>query len=131
MKLLVVDDKASIRSAMKKILVQLGFDDITEAVDGNDAWFKLKAEFEGEEPEKYDLIISDMEMPEVSGLDLLRAVREDGELKETPFVMVTTVNTKEVILATMKLGIKAYIIKPFNLESVRGKLAQAGLLSDN
>ena len=128
MKLLIVDDKASIRSEMKKILKQLGFKDITEAVDGNDAWFKLKAEFEGKKPYKYDLIISDMEMPEMSGLDLLKAVRGDDELKEIPFVMVTTVNTKDVIIKTMKLGIKAYIIKPFNLQSVAAKLAQAGLL---
>ncbi|MFO7750539.1 MAG: response regulator [Desulfobacteraceae bacterium] len=128
MKLLIVDDKASIRSEMKKILHQLDFKDITEASDGNDAWFKLKAEFEGKEPDKYDLIISDMEMPEMSGLELLQAVRSDEQLKETPFIMVTTVNTKDVILKTMKLGIKGYIIKPFNLQSVAAKLAQAGLL---
>ncbi|HKK90583.1 MAG TPA: response regulator [Desulfobacteraceae bacterium] len=128
MKLLVVDDKASIRSEMKKILHKLDFQDITEASDGNDAWFKLKAEFEGTVPEKYDLIISDMEMPEMSGLELLQAVRKDEQLKDTPFIMVTTVNTKDVILKTMKLGIKGYIIKPFNLQSVAAKLAQAGLL---
>lgn len=126
--MLIVDDKASIRSEMKKILKQLGFKDITEAVDGNDAWFKLKAEFEGKEPDKYDLIISDMEMPEMSGLDLLKAVRGDDELKEMPFIMVTTVNSKDVIIKTMKLGIKAYIIKPFDVQSVAAKLAQAGLL---
>ncbi|MEA1967326.1 MAG: response regulator [Thermodesulfobacteriota bacterium] len=128
MKVLIVDDKASIRSEMKKVLKQLGFKDITEAVDGNDAWFKLKAEFEGKKPDKYDLIISDMEMPEMSGLDLLKAVRGDDELKEMPFIMVTTVNSKDVIIKTMKLGIKAYIIKPFDVQSVAAKLAQAGLL---
>jgi two-component system chemotaxis response regulator CheY len=128
MKILLVDDKASIRSAMKIILNNLGFDDIVEAVDGNDAWFRLKAEFEGSLPDTYDLIISDMEMPEMSGLDLLRAVRKDSVLGSTPFIMVTTVNTKEVILATMKLGIKAYIIKPFDQKSVTLKLRQAGLL---
>ncbi len=127
--MLIVDDKASIRSAMKTILNDLGFDDVVEAVDGNDAWFKLKAEFEDMEKDHYDLIISDMEMPEMSGLDLLRAVREDEQLKSTPFIMATTVNTKEVILATMKLGIKAYIIKPFDHKSVKEKLVLAGFLS--
>jgi two-component system chemotaxis response regulator CheY len=128
MKFLVVDDKAAVRSTMVGILARLGFNDVTEAVDGSDAWFKLKAEFEGVKPEKFDLVISDMEMPEMSGLDLLRAVRGDRILKETPFIMVTSINTKETILAIMKLGIKAYIIKPFNLESVAAKLVQAGFL---
>ncbi len=128
MKILIVDDKASVRSAMKKILMDLGFNDITEAVDGNNAWFKLKAEFEDKKPEIFDLIISDMEMPEMSGLDLLKAVRKDEKIKETPFIMVTTSNTKEVILETIKLKIKAYIIKPFNAGSVKKKLIQAGFL---
>ncbi|MEA2060058.1 MAG: response regulator [Thermodesulfobacteriota bacterium] len=128
MKILIVDDKTSIRKEIKKILTQLEFDDVTEAVDGNDAWFKLKAEFEGRPAEKFDLIISDMEMPKMSGLELLEAVRKDKILKDMPFIMVTTVNTKDVILKTMKLGIQAYIIKPFNLKSVAAKLVQTGIL---
>ncbi len=128
MKILIVDDKASIRSSMKTILTGLGFNDITEAIDGNDAWFKLKAEFQDKKPDIYDLIISDLEMPEMSGLDLLKAIRKDDKLKETPFIMVTASNTKQVILKTIKLGIKAYIIKPFNSDSVKKKLIQAGFL---
>lgn len=128
MKLLIVEDKASIRAEMRKILTQLDFDDITEAVDGTDGWFKLKAEFEGKSRDIYDLVISDMEMPGMSGLELLEAVRGDKELKDLPFIMVTTINTKEVIIKTMKLGIKGYIIKPFTLESVGAKLKQAGFI---
>ncbi len=128
MKILIVDDKASIRSEMKRILTDLGFNDITEAVDGNDAWFKLKAEFQGKKPDVYDLIISDLEMPEMSGLDLLKAIRKDSKIKDTPFIMVTASNTKKIILETIKLGIKAYIIKPFDYESVKKKLIQAGFL---
>jgi two-component system chemotaxis response regulator CheY len=128
MKFLVVDDKAAVRSTMVDILARLGFNDVTEAVDGSDAWFKLKAEFEGVKPEKFDLVISDMEMPGMSGLDLLKAVRGDSNLKEIPFIMVTSINTKDSILAIMKLGIKAYIIKPFTKESVTAKLVQAGFL---
>ncbi len=126
MKILIVDDKASIRSSMKTILTELGFNDITEAIDGNDAWFKLKAEFLDKKPDIYDLILSDLEMPEMSGLDLLKAIRKDDKLKDTPFIMVTASNTKQVILETIKLGIKAYIIKPFNSNSVKKKLIQAG-----
>ena len=128
MKILVVDDKDSVRGAMMKILTSLGFNDLTEATDGHDAWFQLKAEFEGEEKERFDLVISDMEMPEMSGLDLLKSIRADTDLKDTPVIMVTTVNTKEVILETMKLGISAYIIKPFTQESVQEKMKKAGFL---
>ena len=128
MKFLVVDDKASVRSAMVDILARLGFTDVAAAVDGSDAWFKLKAEFEGVKPETFDLVISDMEMPGMSGLDLLKAVRGDKNLKDIPFIMVTSINTKDTILTIMKLGIKAYIIKPFTLESVAAKLTQAGFL---
>ncbi|MCF8045355.1 MAG: response regulator [Desulfarculaceae bacterium] len=128
MKVLVVDDKDSVRGAMVDILTSLGFNDLTEATDGNDAWFQIKAEFEGEEKERFELVISDMEMPQMSGLDLLKAIRADADVKDTPVIMVTTVNTKEVILETMKLGISAYIIKPFTKESVQEKIKKAGFL---
>ncbi len=128
MKVLVVDDKDSVRRAMVDILTSLGFNDLTEATDGSDAWFQIKAEFEGEEKERFDLVISDMEMPEMSGLDLLKAIRADADVKETPVIMVTTVNTKDVILETMKLGISAYIIKPFTKDSVEEKIKKAGFL---
>ena len=128
MKVLVVDDKDSVRRAMVDILTSLGFNDLTEATDGSDAWFQIKAEFEGEEKERFDLVISDMEMPEMSGLDLLKAIRADADVKDTPVIMVTTVNTKDVILETMKLGISAYIIKPFTKDSVEEKMKKAGFL---
>lgn len=128
MKILVVDDKDSVRNAMVDILTSLGFNDLTEATDGSDAWFQIKAEFEGEEKERFDLVVSDMEMPEMSGLDLLKAIRADADVKDTPVIMVTTVNTKDVILETMKLGISAYIIKPFTKDSVEEKIKKAGFL---
>ncbi len=130
MRILVVEDKKAVRAAMVKILKELGFEKITEAPEGRDAWFKLKAEFQDKEPDVYDLIICDQEMPEMSGLELLKKVRMDKALSETPFIMVTAVNDKSTILAIMKLGIKAYIIKPFNTESVAAKLTQAGFLPE-
>jgi two-component system chemotaxis response regulator CheY len=121
MKILLVDDKASIRSAMQKILVTLGFADITQAPDGEDAWDKINANC-------FDLIISDMEMPGMSGLELLRAVRDSDLVKDTPFIMATTVTEKKIILETMRLGVQAYIIKPFDAPMVELKLKQAGIL---
>jgi len=120
-KILIVDDKASVRTAMKTILVNLGFFDITEALDGEDAWYRVN-------DEAFDLIVSDMEMPGMTGLELLRAVRTSPELEHTPFIMATTVTKKQIILETMRLGIQAYIIKPFDAEMVELKLKQAGIL---
>ncbi|MCK5164949.1 MAG: response regulator [Desulfobacula sp.] len=128
MKILIVDDKASIRSAMKKILVSLGLIDITEAVDGEEAWYKIKDEFRKGENRAFDLIVSDMEMPKMSGLELLRAVRSNDDMQDTPFIMATTVTARQIILETMRLGVQAYIIKPFDASMVELKLKQAGIL---
>lgn len=128
MKILIVDDKASIRSEMKKILKSLGFADITQAVDGEDAWYKINEEFQKGETQSFKLIVSDMEMPKMSGLELLRAVRNSQGISDTPFIMATTVTAKQIILETMRLGVQAYIIKPFDAPMVELKLKQAGIL---
>ncbi|MCP3875161.1 MAG: response regulator [Desulfobacteraceae bacterium] len=128
MKILIVDDKASIRSTMKTILISLGFADITEAVDGEDAWYMINDEFRKGKTEAFDLIVSDMEMPNMTGLELLRAVRKSSGMKDTPFIMATTVTAKQIILETMRLGVQAYIIKPFDAPMVKLKLKQSGIL---
>ncbi len=128
MKILLVDDKASIRRAMRTILVNLGMTDITEAVDGEEAWHEVNNAFIKGDDFSYDLIVSDMEMPKMTGLELLRAVRNSDELKRTPFIMATTVTAKQIIIETMRLGVQAYIIKPFDAPMVELKLKQAGVL---
>ena len=128
MKILLVDDKASVRTAMVNILLSLGFDDITHAVDGEDAWEKLKETMGGNTVQPFELVISDLEMPKMSGMELLRAVRLEPETRHTPFIMATTVTEKKVIIETMRLGLQAYIIKPFDRQTVEFKLKQAGVL---
>ncbi|MCG8639896.1 MAG: response regulator [Desulfobacterales bacterium] len=128
MKILLVDDKASVRTAMVNILLSLGFDDVTHAVDGEDAWEKLKQTMYGKTVQPFELVISDLEMPKMSGMELLRAVRLEPETRHTPFIMATTVTEKEVIIETMRLGVQAYIIKPFDRQTVEFKLKQAGVL---
>jgi len=128
MKILLVDDKASIRLAMRKILKNLGMTNITEAIDGEDAWHEINNAYLKGEDSVYDLIVSDMEMPKMTGLELLRAVRSSNTVKQTPFIMATTVTAKQIILETMRLGVQAYIIKPFDEPMVELKLKQAGIL---
>ncbi len=128
MNILIVDDKAAIRKAMRKILRDLGFSRITESGDGEDAWRRLNEPLGQSGGRLFDLVVSDMEMPGMTGLELLRAVRSSPDLKNTPFIMATTVTARQIILETMRLGIQAYIIKPFDAEMVELKLKQAGIL---
>ena len=115
MRILVVDDFATMRRIIKNVLRQIGFTDITEADDGKSAIRQLKAE-------KYDLILSDWNMPGMSGLELLNEVRADAELKDLPFVMITAEAKKENIIEAVKAGVTSYVVKPFTAETVGEKL---------
>jgi len=115
MKVLVVDDFATMRRIIKGVLKQLGFSNIIEAEDGNLALEELKKEEIG-------LIVSDWNMPNMSGLDLLKAVRGDENLKDTPFIMVTAEGQKESVIEAVKAGVSNYIIKPFTSETFGEKL---------
>ncbi len=115
MKILVVDDFATMRKIIKNILGQLGFKNIIEADDGTTAWEILQKE-------KVDLIISDWNMPKMSGLELLKKVRSDERLKDTPFLMVTAEAQKENIIEAAKYRVSQYIVKPFTPETLKEKL---------
>ena len=90
LKVLVVDDMSTMRRIVKNVLKQIGFSDLTEAENGQDALNKLKAD-------GFGLVVSDWNMPVMQGIDLLRAVRADDELKHLPFLMVTAEAQKENI----------------------------------
>lgn len=115
MKVLVVDDFATMRRIVKGVLKQLGFSNIIEAEDGNMAMGELKKE-------KIGLIVSDWNMPNMSGLDLLKAVRGDASLKAIPFIMVTAEGQKENVIEAVKAGVSNYIVKPFTPETFGEKL---------
>ena len=115
MKVLIVDDFATMRRILRNILKQIGFTDIAEADDGNTALKELKKE-------KYGLILCDWNMPEMPGIDLLKALKADEQLKDIPFVMVTAEAQKENIIEAVKTGVSSYIIKPFTAETVNEKL---------
>ena len=114
-KVLVVDDFATMRRIVKGVLKQLGFKDVIEADDGTTALDELKKENIG-------LIVSDWNMPKMTGLELLKKVRQDDELKSIPFIMVTAEGQKENIIEAVKAGVSNYIVKPFTPETLSEKL---------
>ncbi len=115
MKVLIVDDFATMRRILRNILKQIGFTNITEADDGSTALKELKKE-------KYDLILCDWNMPEMPGIDLLNTMKSDDELKGIPFVMVTAEAQKDNIVGAVKAGVNSYIVKPFTAETISDKL---------
>ncbi|MEW6595628.1 MAG: response regulator [Thermodesulfobacteriota bacterium] len=115
MKVLVVDDFATMRRIVKNILTQLGYKNVIEADDGTTALDVLKAE-------KIDLIISDWNMPKMTGLDLLKAVRADASMANTPFIMVTAEAQQDNIILAVKAKVSQYIVKPFTAETLAEKL---------
>ena len=114
-KVLVVDDSAVMRQIIKKNLKELGFAEPSEAENGA-AGLKKAGE------EEVDLIISCWNMPNMTGLEFLKAVRTDDKLKGTNFIMVTTEADKEKIMEAVQAGVNQYIVKPFNAMQLEEKI---------
>jgi len=114
-KVLVVDDSAVMRQIIKKNLKELGFSDLTEAEDGA-AGLKKAGEA------AFDLIVSDWNMPNMTGLEFLKAVRTDAGLKGVAFIMVTSEADKEKIMEAVQAGVNQYIVKPFNAVQLEEKI---------
>lgn len=119
-KFLVVDDFATMRKIIKKVLTELGYTNIEEAEDGKPALQFLQQAIERGNP--FDVVISDWNMPGMSGLDLLKACRADGKLKNLPFMLVTAESEQKNILEAAKAGVSDYVVKPFNSQTLKAKL---------
>ena len=115
MNVLIVDDFATMRRILRNILKQIGFMNISEAEDGKTALTELKKK-------KFDLILCDWNMPEMSGLELLNTMKSDNGFKDIPFVMVTAEAQKDNILEAIKAGVNSYVVKPFTAETIEVKL---------
>ena len=115
MRVLIVDDYKTMLRIIRNLLGELGFKDIDEATDGSTALESLRAK-------KYDLVISDWNMEPMTGLDLLREVRADEQLKPLPFIMITAESKTENVVAAKKAGVNNYIVKPFNAATLRSKV---------
>jgi two-component system, chemotaxis family, chemotaxis protein CheY len=114
-KVLIVDDFATMRKVVRNLLKQVGYEDIVEAEDGVMALKALKAQ-------KIDVIVSDWNMPNMTGLELLKAVRADADLAKTPFLMVTAEALQDNVVAAVKAGVNNYIVKPFTAEVLNEKI---------
>ena len=117
MKILVVDDHESMRRIVKQILNDLGFPNVDVADDGATA---LPMVMGG----GYDFVISDWNMPKMTGLDLLKAIRGDAKIGKMPVLLVTAESKKENIIEAAQAGVNDYVIKPFNAETLQAKIAR-------
>lgn len=111
----MVDDFATMRKIIRNVLKQIGFEDIVEAEDGSAAMQVLKRE-------KVGLVVTDWNMPNMVGLDLVRAIRKSPLCAEVPVLMVTAEGLKENVLEAVKSGVSNYVVKPFTAEVMQEKI---------
>jgi len=115
MPVLVVDDYKTMIRIIRNLLKQLGFTDIDDACDGTEAFDKMQQR-------RYGLIISDWNMEPMTGYELLKRVRSEPSVSKTPFIMVTAESKTENVIAAKKAGVNNYIVKPFNAQTLKGKI---------
>ena len=116
MQILIVDDYKTMLRIVRNLLKQLGFENVDEATDGTAALQMLRER-------EYGLVISDWNMEPMTGLQLLREVRSDDNLKALPFIMVTAESKSENVVAAKEAGVSNYIVKPFNAETLKSKIS--------
>jgi len=116
LKLLVVDDSSTMRRIIKNTLQRLGFDDVLEAEHGVEAWQIM------ERTPGINVLITDWNMPEMNGLDLVRKVRAESKYESMPIIMVTTEGGKAEVITALKAGVNNYIVKPFTPQVLKEKL---------
>ncbi len=117
MKLLVVDDSSTMRRIIKNTLSRLGYEDVLEGEDGVQGWAVLN------ENADMGMLITDWNMPEMNGLELVKKVRADGRFNDLPIIMVTTEGGKTEVITALKAGVNNYIVKPFTPQVLKEKLA--------
>ncbi|OQW65410.1 MAG: response regulator [Nitrospira sp. ST-bin5] len=115
MKILVVDDMSTMRRIVKNILKQLGFANMEEAENGQEALQKLRAD-------TFGFVVSDWNMPVMPGIEMLRAIRADEKLKHIPVLMVTAEAQKENLIEAIQAGVNNYVVKPFTAETMQEKI---------
>ena len=117
MPILVVDDYQTMVKIMRNLLKQIGFENVDDASNGLAALEKIQSK-------QYGLVISDWNMEPMTGFELLQKVREAGQNKDVPFIMVTAESKTDNIVAARKAGVSNYLVKPFNQQSLKAKIDQ-------
>ena len=115
LKILVVDDFSTMRRIIRNLLKEIGYEDIEEAEDGQQAFNKLKLM-------TFDFVVTDINMPNMNGFQLLSAIKKDPALAALPVLMVTAEARKEDIVAAAQGGAAGYIVKPFTKATLEDKL---------
>ncbi len=115
MNILIVDDYKTMLRILRNLLKQLNFNNVVDATDGAMALNILRSQ-------KINLVISDWNMEPMTGIQLLREVRADNNLKHLPFIMITAESKSENVIAAKEAGVSNYIVKPFNAETLKAKL---------
>lgn len=115
MKILVVDDFATMRRIIKNLLREIGFNNVSEADDGTTALQTLKAT-------SFDFVITDWNMPKMPGIELLKEIRSDSHLSPLPVLMVTAEARREQIIEAAQAGVNGYIVKPFSAQTLQEKI---------
>ncbi|OPX94166.1 MAG: Chemotaxis protein CheY [Syntrophorhabdus sp. PtaU1.Bin002] len=118
MRVLVVDDFATMRKIVKNVLKQINLDNVVEAENGKHALTVLNED-------SVDLIISDWMMPEMTGIEFLKVCKGDEEKKKIPFIMVTAEGQKDSVMEAIKSGVDNYIVKPFTPEKLKEAIDKA------
>ncbi|MFZ8932390.1 MAG: response regulator [Bacteriovoracaceae bacterium] len=119
-KILIVDDKQTMRKIIKGMLRDLGYSDITISNNGALAWTELQEASQNGKP--FEFIISDWSMPEMNGLELLKKIRSDDAYKTTPFLMITAEAEQSKVLLAVKAGVSNFIVKPFTTKILSEKI---------
>ncbi len=118
-RLLIIDDVESMRKIHRHYFMECGFKQVDLAEDGYRAFLLMKKAYENDKP--YDLVISDWEMPKVSGLELLKMVRTDKDVWRTPFYLISSLSDKKHIVNGINMGATGYMVKPVNQKMIMAK----------
>lgn len=122
MKTIVIDDMMTMRKIISKMLKQIGFTNVSEADDGATAWPMIQQAAESGEP--FEFIVSDWNMPKMSGLDLLIKIRATEGIKDTPFLMVTAEAEQSNVVKVVQAGVSNFVVKPFKPETLQEKISK-------
>jgi two-component system chemotaxis response regulator CheY len=124
LRILIVDDMPAMRSILRNMLEELGYMHVTEAEDGQEAWDLVREAARAGRETAYHIVISDWNMPGLSGVELLRSIRSTTECGKVAFFMVTAVGDRAHIAEARNAGATDYVVKPFEPGDLAGKLSQ-------